>query len=172
MFSKNVARAVIVVGAGVLLMGAATAQSKIAIINLQRAIVETAEIKKAQAELEAKFKPRTEELAKLQKELQDIQTELQSGKLTPQQQSDLQARGQLRQRQYQRAGEDLQAEVDRARNDILQIANQKMDDVLKKIAETGGIDVIVDVTNTVYFKPALEITDEAIKSYDAAYPVK
>lgn len=153
-------------------MGAAAAQAKVAIINVQRAIVETAEIKKAQGELEAKYKPRTAELEKVQKELQDIQTQLQSGKLTPQQEQDLQARGQRRQREYQRIGEDLQGDVDRERNEILQKAGQRMNEVVRKIAETAGYDVVVDVTNTVYFKPALEITNEVIKAYDAAYPVK
>ena len=47
-----------------------------------------------------------------------------------------------------------------------------MTDVVKKIAEEKGLDVVIDVTNTVYFKPALEITAEAQKAFDAAYPVK
>jgi len=46
-----------------------------------KAILETAEIKKAQVDLEAKFKPRQDAMARLTKELQDIQTQLQSGKL-------------------------------------------------------------------------------------------
>jgi outer membrane protein len=144
----------------------------VAIINVQRAIIETAEIKKAQADLEAKYKPRTAELEKLQKELQDIQSQLQGGKLNPQAEQELQARGQRRQREYQRVGEDLQGDVDRERNEILQKAGQRMNDVVKKIAEERGFDVVVDVTNTVYFKPAMEITADAIKAFDAAYPVK
>ncbi len=172
MFSKHLARALMVICAGVLSAGAVAAQTKVAIINVQRAIVETAEIKKAQTMLESKYKPRTAELEKLQKELQDIQAQLQGGKLTPQQEADLQARGQRRQRDYQRVGEDLQGEVDRERNEILQHAGQRMTDVVKKIAEERGFDVVVDVSNTVYFKPALEITNDAIKAFDAAYPLK
>jgi outer membrane protein len=172
MLSKPLARALNIVCAGVLLAGAAAAQTKVAIINVQRAIVETAEIKKAQTVLEAKYKPRTADLEKLQKELQDIQAQLQSGKVTPQQEADLQARGQRRQREYQRVGEDLQGEVDRERNEILQKAGQRMTDVVKKIAEERGFDMVVDVTNTVYFKPALDITTDAIKAFDAAYPLK
>ncbi len=172
MFSSFMARALMIVCAGVLSAGAAAAQVKVAIINVQRAIIETAEIKKAQGDLEAKFKPRTSELEKLQKELQDIQAQLQSGKLNPQAEQELTARGQRRQREYQRVGEDLQAEVDRERNEILQRAGQRMSEVVKKIAEERGFDMVVDVTNTVYFKPAMEITADAIKAFDAAYPVK
>jgi outer membrane protein len=57
-------------------MGIGTAQSKVAVVNSQKAILETAEIKKAQVDLEAKFKPRQDQMARLTKELQDIQTQL------------------------------------------------------------------------------------------------
>ena len=51
--------------AGVLLaLGAAAAQSKVGIINLQAALAETAEIKKASAAMEAKYKPRSAEMQK------------------------------------------------------------------------------------------------------------
>jgi outer membrane protein len=172
MSSKTILRALMVVSAGVLSIGAAAAQAKVAIINVQRAIIETAEIKKAQTDLETKYRPRTAELEKLQKELQDIQAQLQGGKLNQQAEQELTARGQRRQREYQRVGEDLQNDVDRERNEILQKAGQRMNDVVKKIAEERGFDVVIDVTNTVYFKPAMEITPDAIKAFDAAYPVK
>ena len=45
-----------------------TAQVKVAIINLQKAVLDTAEIQKAQKELEARYKPRqdaAEEIAEL-----------------------------------------------------------------------------------------------------------
>jgi hypothetical protein len=32
--------------------------------------------------------------------------------------------------------------------------------------------MVVDISNTVYFKPALEITNDAIAAYDKAYPAK
>jgi outer membrane protein len=172
MFSKHPARALMAVCVGFLSMGAAAAQAKVAIVNFQKAIIETAEIKKAQTELEAKYRPRTAELEKLQKELQDLQAQLQSGKLNQQAEQELQARGQRRQREYQRVGEDLQGDVDRERNEILQKAGQRMTEVVKKIAEEKGLDVVIDVSNTVFFKPALEITAEAQKAFDAAYPVK
>src|SRR5579863_2340084 len=57
--------------------GLAAAQAKIGIVNSARAISATAEIKKAQADLEARFKPRQDELAKLQQDLQTIQSQLQ-----------------------------------------------------------------------------------------------
>jgi Flp pilus assembly protein TadB len=55
------------------------AQSKIAVISSQQAVLETAEIKRAQAQLEAKFKPRQAEIEKVQTELAGLQSKLQAG---------------------------------------------------------------------------------------------
>jgi outer membrane protein len=152
----------------------AQAPVKMAVINLQRAVLESAEIKKASADMEARYKPRTSQLEQLQRDLQGISQQLQTnaGKLTPQAEADLQAQGQRKQREAQRIQEDLQADVDRERNDILSASSKKMQDVVKKLAEEKGYDLVVDVTNAIYFKPALDITNDAIAAYDKTYPAK
>ncbi len=151
-----------------------TAQVKVAIINLQKAVLDTAEIQKAQKELEARFKPRQDKAEALQKELQNIQNQLQTlaGKLTPQAEQEYNLQGQRKQRELQRITEDLQADVDRDRQDILGRSGTRMSDVVKKLAESKGIDVVVDVSNTIYFKPALDITAEATAEYNKAFPAK
>lgn len=152
--------------------GLAAAQAKIGIVNSARAISATAEIKKAQAELEARFKPRQDELAKLQQDLQTIQSQLQGGKLSQQGQQELTADGQTKQREFTRKEQDLRDDVDRERQDILGRANARMQDVVKTIANEKGLDAVFDSSTMVFFKPALELTDEAIAAYDKAYPVK
>jgi outer membrane protein len=62
--------------------------------------------------------------------------------------------------------------VDRERNDILQKAGQRMSEVVRKIADERGLDIVIDVTNTVFFKPALDVTKDATAAYDKAYPAK
>ena len=154
------------------LIPAAMAQSKIAVVNTQAAILDTAQIEKAQKEMEAQFQPRQDALQKLQRELQDIQDQLQKmqGKLTPDAERDLQIRGQRTQRDLQRQSEDLQADVENHRNDILGRVSQQMQAVIQKLAEERGYDLVVDVTNTLYFKAALDITADATAAYNAAYP--
>jgi outer membrane protein len=174
MFGKSGVRLFVVSSALLAAASAGSAQSKVAIINLQRAVLESAEIKKASTELEAKYKPRQQKVEALQKELQSIQQNLQSnsGKLTPQAEADLTSQGQRKQRELQRLTEDLQADVERERNDILGRSSQRMQAVVKKVAEGKGIDIVVDISNTVYFKPDLEITTESIAAYDKEYPAK
>jgi outer membrane protein len=163
-----------VCAAAVISAPVASAQSKVGVISIQRALLETAELKKASNDLQAKYKPRQDALEKAQQELSDIQTQLQAsaGKLSASGEADLQARGQRKQREVQRLTDDLQADVEKERNDVLQRAESRMTEILKKLADEKGLDLIVDATNALFFRPALELTDQAIAAYDKAYPVK
>ena len=151
---------------------AASAQSKVAVINLQKAVVESAEIKAASAAMEARYKPRATQIETLDKEIAAIAQNLQTnaGKLTAQAEADLNAQGTKKQRDVQRLRDDLQADVDRDRNEILQKSAGKMTDVLKKLAEEKGYDIVVDAPYAPYFKVALDITTDLIAAYDKAYP--
>ena len=158
--------------AAVATIGAAAAQTKVAVVNSQKAVLDTNEIKKAQLDLQAKYKARQDQMDKLQKELVDIQTQLQSGKLNQFGEQDLTAQGQKKQRELTRLQQDLQEDVDRDRNDILQRAGTRMQEVVKKLADEKGLDIVVDASNTLFFKPTLEITADAVAAYNKTYPVK
>jgi outer membrane protein len=153
---------------------AGLSQTKVAIVSLQRAVLGCAEIKKASAAMEAKYKPRQQEMERLQRELEGIQQQLQTnaGKLTGTAQADLQAQGQRKQRDLQRLNDDLQADVTAERNDILGTSGRKMKEIVQKLAEEKGLDVVVDEQSTLFFKPALDLTNDAITAYDKAYPAK
>jgi outer membrane protein len=151
---------------------AASAQTKVAIINLQKAVMDSAEIKAASAAMEARYKPRVAQIEALDKEIATIAQNLQSnaGKLTAQAEAELNAQGQRKQRDVQRMRDDLQADVDRERNEILQKSALKMTDVLKKVAEEKGLDIVVDAPYAPYFKASLDITPDLVAAYDKAYP--
>jgi outer membrane protein len=153
---------------------AAQAQHKVGIINLQQALLDTAEMKKAQADMEVKFKPRQEAIDKLQREIQELQRQLQTmqGKLQPAAEQDMVATGQRKQRELQRLTEDLQGDVDAERNIILSRGRQRIQEVVGKLAEEKTLDVVLDTTVTVYSKAALDITKEATAAYDKAFPLK
>jgi len=151
----------------------ASAQVKVGLVNLQQAVFETAEIKKADAEMQAKFKPRQEKLQQTQDQIARIGQQLQSGqgKLTPQAESDLQVQGTRLQRDAQRMQEDLQADVTADRNEILAAASKRMVEIVKKLAEQKGFDLVVDTNTAYYFKAPMEFTSEATAAFDKAYPV-
>jgi outer membrane protein len=150
----------------------AAAQAKVAVINLQKAVLESAEIKAASAAMEARYKPRVTQVEQLDKEIAAISQNLQmnAGKLTAQAETELNAQGTRKQRDVQRLRDDLQADVERDRNEILQKTALKMTEVLKKLAEEKGYDIVVDAPYAPYFKAALDITPDLIAAFDKAYP--
>jgi outer membrane protein len=145
---------------------------KVAIINAQKAVADTQEIKKAQTTLEAKYRPRQEAIQSLQQQLQSIQQQLSAPNQTPEKEAQLLSDGSIQQKQLRLMCEDLQADVNAERQDILGRAGRQMADVVKQLAESRGIDVVIDITNTIYYKPTLDITAEATAAYDKAYPAK
>jgi outer membrane protein len=150
----------------------AAAQTKVGVINLQKAVLESAEIKAASAAMELRYKPRVNQIDTLNREIAGIGDNLQknAGKLTPQAEADLNAQGTRKQREAQRLQEDLQADVERERNEILGKASTRMQETVKVVAEAKGLDLVVDVPYAVYFKAALDITPEVIGAYDKAHP--
>lgn len=164
--------ALLVCAAALVSPSLASAQVKVGVVNFQKAVLASAEMKKASATLAAKFKPRQDQLLKLQQEMQEIQARMQDPKTPPATNQELQIEGARKQREGQRMSEDLQAEAEKDRNAILQAAAVRMTEVVKKVAEEKGLDLVVDVSNAVFFKPALEVTDDVIAAYDKAYPPK
>jgi len=157
---------------GTLYAQAPITPAKVAIINAQKAVADTKEIQKAQATLQAKYNPRQQQIQSLQNELNSIQQQLGGQNLTPDREAQLRQTGTEKQKQLQRLTEDLQSDVNNERQDILGRAGRQMADVVKKIAEQRGLDVVIDITNTIYYRPALDITAEATVEYDKAYPAK
>lgn len=148
------------------------AQTKVAVINVQQALLDTDEVRKASADVEAKYKPRQEQLQKMQNELQDIQKKLQAGQgtLTPQAEADLTYQAQKLQRDLQRGSQDLQDEVNLAHSNILNAAGRRMQEIVQKIADANGYDVVLDAAATVLTKPAADITTQAVAEYNKAHP--
>jgi outer membrane protein len=146
--------------------------AKVAIIDAAKAVVDTAEFQKIQAAVEAKYRPRQQAIEDLDKQLDAIQKQGVAPNIPPDKQAQLQEQFTVKQKQRQRLAEDLQADINAERQDVLGKTGRQMAEVVKKLAEEKGIDVVVDARNTIYFKPALEITAEATAAYNKAYPAK
>jgi len=58
------------------------------------------------------------------------------------------------------------------RDEALRRGSTRMREVVQKLSDAKGLDLVIDTTSAVFTKPALEITDEAIAAYDKAYPAK
>lgn len=172
MFLKVRSAALLAVAVFGCAMSAVAQASHVGVINSAKAVADTQEIKREQTRMEGKYKSRQDQIQQLQNDLTALQRQLGAPNLAPDKEADLRASGADKQRQLQRLGEDLQADVNAERQDILGRAGRQMSEVVKKLAEERGLDVVVDVQNTIYFKPAVDLTADATAAYDKAYPAK
>ncbi len=170
MFSRLPLRSLVACAALFIGAQAGHAQLKIAVVRSQEALMGTAEVKKADAQMQATFKPRQDELAQLAKEIDALNTQLQSGKMSDQQALDAQNLLKRKQTEGQRKQDDLNSDAEAFRNDVLQKSASKMSAVIKKLAEEKGYDLVLEYNACPFVKPALDITNDVIAAYDKTYP--
>lgn len=150
----------------------AQAQMKIAVINIQGAIVSTKDGQKAAAELNAKTAPKKKELDQKQGDINALQDQLNKGQNTL---SDV-AKNKIykdieeKKKLLQRDVEDAQADLEQEQQKVLQQLGQKMLAVIERYARDNGYVMVVDVssqqTPVLYASPTIDITKEIIALYD------
>ena len=138
--------------------------TRVGVVNFQEALLATDEMQAKSKELDSKYTPRREELAGLAQELQDLQEKMQSA--AGAEGAALQGEFQRKQRNAQRMQEDFQADAEFDRNEILGAGARAMREVVSELAVAKGLDMIVDVSNTLFFKPALDLSAEATAAYN------
>ena len=157
---------------------AATPGNKVGVLSVRQAIVTTAEGKQASAELQSQFSARQTELENLNKQISDLRQRLQTGgdKLSQEEQARLQRQGEALAKQAQRKQEDYQEDVNAAQQEVIDRIGRKMMDVLDRYARENGYVAVFDTSaqgsNIIYASNQVDVTQEIIRLYDQAYPVK
>jgi outer membrane protein len=156
----------------------ATSGAKIAVLNVRQAIVTTAEGKQASAELQSQFAPRQNELEALNKQINDIRQQLAANQTTwsDEQKAKAQSQGQRLAAQLDRKQQELQTDVNDAQGDVVDRIGRKMMDVLDRYARENGYVSVFDSSAQnspiIYASNNIDITQEIIRLYDQAYPIK
>ena len=151
---------------------------KIAILNVRQAIVTTAEGKQASAQLQSQFAAQQNDLQNMQKQITELQNRIANshGTLSDDEQSRLQRQGELLTRQFQRKQDDLNEAVNAAQSDVIDNIGRKMLDVLDRYSRENGYTAVFDTSAqgspVVYGSSQIDITNEIVRLYDQAYPLK
>lgn len=151
---------------------------KVAIINARQAIVSTAEGKQASAELQSQFAPRTGELENIGKNINALRQRLESGAstLSDEEKVRLQRQVDTLTHQGQRKQDEYQEDVNAAQADVIDRIGRKMIDVLERYGRENGYVAILDSSAQqspiLYFSNQIDITQDIVRLYDQAYPVK
>jgi Skp family chaperone for outer membrane proteins len=164
------------------------ASGKIGLLNIQAAILNTAEGKKAMADLDKKYEPKKQELQKMQQDIQNLQEQIQRQQTAVSDAAQVQLNRQLDEKKkiFTRTQEDAQSDFSADRSDVISRISQKMAKVVQDFAEQNGYSVILDLVAPVFSNSGqigdaqvpvyyagkdVEITEEIVKRYDAANPV-
>ena len=156
----------------------ASASGKVGIVDVRQAIVATAEGKQASAELQSQFASRQSELEGLNKQITDIRQRLSAGgdKLSQEEATRLQRQGEVFTRQLQRKQDEYQEDVNAAQADVVDRIGRKMIDVLDRYSRENGFVVVFDSSAqnspVLYKSTQIDITQDIIRLYDQAYPIK
>ena len=187
MNSRFVIRTAALAAAAILSSAAAWAQAptagsaatgKVGVIAIRQAIGGTAEGKLAQAELQSQLAPRQNEIEGLNKQINDLQQRLTSsaGKLSQEEENRLRQQGQRLAQRLDRMNNEYQEDANAALGDITERIGRKMVDVLDRYARENGFVVVLDSsaqnTPILFASTQIDVTQDIIRLYDQAYPVK
>jgi len=153
-----------------LFAGVASAQTKVGVIDVQRAVASTEDGLRAQATLKKLFDSRQQELNKKQTDLQRQREDLdKQAKVLP--------KDALTKRidEWQKQMMELQAifleynkELEKKQKELTDPVFEKILAIVKRIATSENIDVVLDKATVAYVRTDLDLTDKAIQMYNSA----
>ncbi|HEX9621578.1 MAG TPA: OmpH family outer membrane protein [Polyangiaceae bacterium] len=161
-----------VLGGFLLASGNAAAETKVAVVDTQRAIMETEDGLRAQATLKKLFDNRQRELDKRQVDLQKERDDIEK------QRSVLSKLAlQNRVEQWQQEMVKLQTmfmeynkELQKKQGELTQPIFQKAMGLIRRLATQEGYDVVVDKQAVPYVRSDLDVTDRVITLYNQGAP--
>jgi outer membrane protein len=145
--------------------------SKLAVIDLRRAVIETEDGLRVQSKLKQLFDNRQTELDGKQKGFQESKTKLEKqakqGKLSKQ---ELQKRYDSLQKQaseLQGMLVEYQREMQRQENELTSPIVTRMMTLIRRVASQNSYDMVLDRSAVPYVRSDLDITDRLIQMYNA-----
>jgi outer membrane protein len=150
--------------------GAAHAQGKIGVVQLERIVRDSAPAMRAQKKLEAEFSRREADLRKISDQLKRMQDELEKDGVTM---SETVRRNKEREfgeqsRDFQRKQREYQEDVNVRRNEELAQVVEQANRIIRQIAESEKYDIIFQ--EAAYANPRIDITDKVIKALETSKP--
>ncbi len=143
---------------------AGAAELKIGFVNTERVFREAAPAKRAQQALEREFSARNAELAKVEKQGRDLQSELERENVTMSEPARREKERQLADisRNFQRLQREIREDLNLRRNEELAKVQERATRVINQIAEQDKFDLIVQ--EAVFAASRIDITEKVIRA--------
>lgn len=163
-----------------LVAAAALAQTqtptKVAIINIQGAIVATRDGAKARDSIRTKYEPRAKQLEALNNEIQKLRNQLATLANTASQEVRDKISREIddKQKKLQWDSEDLQNELQQEEGKLVNEIGQRMMQIIDEYARSQGFALVLDVSSqqspVVWAANGIDITQQIVELYDKRYP--
>jgi outer membrane protein len=148
---------------------AARAEMRVAVVDVQRAVMQTEDGLRAQANLKKLFDSRQQELNRKQVELQKQKDEIEK-------QAKVLSKDALQKRadEWQKQMVELQSvfveynkELEKKQKEITDPIFERVMGIVKRLATTENFDLVIDKQTVAYVRTDLDLTDKAVQIYNS-----
>lgn len=166
---KSSLKSVVTMIAVLLTFSIAQGQTKIAVVDMQKAVQSTAAGKKAKSELETEFNKKKKELEKKEADLKKMGEDLERKKAVLSEDAFMkkQAEFQEEMMKYRDVVGKSQLEIQKKERDLTAPILEKMKKTIETIAKEKGFDLVVENTQMILFSAkSSDITDDVVKAFE------
>lgn len=146
----------------------ASAQMRVAVVDTQRAVMESEDGLRAQATLKKLFDKRQRELDQKQKDLQKEREELEKNRaqINTEAMAKRVENWQREMAQVQAVFVEYNKELQQKQNELTQPIVQKTVGIIRRLATQEGYDLVLERQAATYFRADLDLTDRVITLYN------
>ena len=152
--------------------GFAQQTGKIGVINSQMVLEKSTEGKRVIVQLQDKDKKSQSDLARLDNEIKQLETKLNTQRLTLTDEAAMQINSDVEKKKtdQKRLSEDAVREIQELQYRLFNKVQGELIPIIEGLGKEKGMDVIFDLAKSgaVYFNPVIDLTDEVIRRYDAS----
>lgn len=146
--------------------------SRVGIVNPMQVMEQSAEGKNILARLEKKSKENQDKLVKMDDQIRDLETRINTQRLTLTQESLMNMSSDLERMRTDRKrfAEDSYREFTQLRDRLFNKVKTELIPIIEQIGKEKNMFAIFDLNSSgvIYFTPSIDLTEEVIKKYDAS----
>ncbi|HZS11462.1 MAG TPA: OmpH family outer membrane protein [Nitrospirales bacterium] len=151
--------------------GGGTAGTRVAVVDLQKVLLETESGKKARESLNSFMKNRQAIMELEEKDLKRMEDDMikQASVLTPSARKEREDQLRRRLMEFQQKGQEMNREIQDKQKEVLDGFRDRAEKVVAKVAQQQGVQVVVERGRggpTVYNEAALDLTARVIEEFN------
>jgi Skp family chaperone for outer membrane proteins len=158
--------------AAIVTQGLAQENIRIGVVNSLVVLERSTEGKRIVAQLEEKNKDNQQRVARLDDEIRQLETKLNTQRLTLTDEALMNLSSDIERKRTDRKryAEDSFREFQELRNRLFAKLQAEVKPIIDQLGKEMGLEIIFDLNNsgTIYFDAKIELTEEVIKRYDAS----